>query len=209
MIRLACLLALLLMSASAANATPLGPVCGTCQGSTYELSYSGSPVATTATTETFQITYTIDTTGYSAEGTHIQSVALKVSSELVSAELVSAPGGLANWNERLGGLNANGCSGSGSGFDCVRAIAIGDSPAVPGGVYTWVFNLELAKGGLLTGVGEASIKARYVDDFGSKVGDLVSEGTSLTLVTPVPEPTTLGFLSVGLLGLALVRSRRA
>ena len=48
-----------------------------------------------------------------------------------------------------------------------------------------------------------------MDDNGDKVGALVSEGTTLTLVTVVPEPTTLGLLSVGLLGLAFARSRRA
>jgi hypothetical protein len=39
-----------------ANATPIGPGCGTCQGSIYELTYSGSPISSTATTQTFAIT---------------------------------------------------------------------------------------------------------------------------------------------------------
>jgi hypothetical protein len=205
MVRLACLLALLL--SAAANATPIGPSCGTCQGAIYELSYGGAPVATTATTETWQITYTIDTTGYNGGGTHLFNVALKVSANLLDADLISAPGGVGNWVERLGGLNANGCMGSGTnGFDCVRVTSIGVSPVVPGGTYTWVFELEVETGGLFVEVDQASIKARYVDDNGDKVGDIVSEGTTLTLV---PEPTTLGLLALGVLGLGFARSRRA
>lgn len=209
MIRLAFLLTLLL-SAAAANATPIGPNCGTCQGSIYELSYSGTPIATTATSETWQITYTIDTAGYDAGGSHIFNVALKVSSELLSADLVSAPGGVGNWLEHLGGLNANGCMGNGdNGFDCVRVTSVGASPVVPGGTYTWVFELEVATGGLFVGLDQSSIKARYVDDNGDKVGDLVSEGITLTDLSEVPEPTTLGLLALGVLALGFARSHRA
>jgi PEP-CTERM motif len=196
------LLAGLWVEGSPAAATLIGPSCGTCQGSTYEISYSGTPIATTATTETWRITYTIDATGYSGGGTHLDTVALKVSSMLVGATLVSAPGGIGLWNETLGGLNASGCSGAGSGFDCVEATAVGTSPVVPGFVYTWVFDLEMATGALFTGTDESSVKARYVDDGGIKVGDLVSENITLTLV---PEPSTAALV---LLGAALLGARR-
>jgi hypothetical protein len=193
-----------LFAASTSKATPIGPACATCQGSLYEISYTGVPIANTATTETWQITYTIDTSGYNGGGTHLDTVALKVSSQLVSALLVSAPGGVALWDESLGGLNANGCGGAGSGFDCVEATAIGTSPAVPGGTYSWVFNLEIANGGLFTG-NDSSVKARYVDDAGSKVGALVSEDITLTLV---PEPSTALLVVLGTSILAARRSQR-
>ena len=54
--------------AGRASADPIGPDCGTCQGSIYTLEYSGSPIATTSTTETFRITLTIDTSGYNGGG---------------------------------------------------------------------------------------------------------------------------------------------
>jgi hypothetical protein len=190
-----------------AGATPIGPSCGTCQGSIYEISYSGVAISTAGPTDTWQITYTIDTTGYNViGGTHLDTVALKVSAQLVSANLVSAPGGVALWNETLGGLNASGCSGAGSGFDCVEATSVGTSPAVPGGIYTWVFDLEIADGGLFTGLDLASIKARYVDDAGTKVGDLVSENITLTLV---PEPSTALLVLLGATLLGARRQRRA
>jgi hypothetical protein len=193
-----------LLGATRSQATPIGPACGTCQGSIYEISYTGVPIASTATTKTWAITYTINTSGYSGGGTHLDTVALKVSSGLVSADLVSAPGGIGIWNETLGGINANGCSGSGSGFDCVEATSVGVSPVVPGGTYTWVFNLEIANGGLFTD-NNSSVKARYVNDSGGKVGDLVSENITLTLV---PEPSTALLFALGGSLLAARRSKR-
>jgi hypothetical protein len=188
-------------AASQAGATPIGPTCGTCQGSIYELTYDPTPIATTATTETWRITYTIDTSGYSGTGVYINTVALKVSSSFVDATLVTAPGGVPLWNEMSGGLNAAGCSGSGSGYDCVAFHAVITlAPSVPGGTYTWVFEIELENGGLLTGADEASVKARYVSSTGLKVGALVSENITLG----IPEPGTALLLA----GPALVAGRR-
>jgi hypothetical protein len=171
--------------ASQASATPIGPSCGTCQGSVYDLTYDPTPVATTATTETWRITYTIDTSGYAGTGVYINTVALKVSSSFVDANLITAPGGVSLWSEMRGGLAAAGCTGSGSGFDCVAFRApIALAPSVPGGTYTWEFDVEIETGGLLTGAGEASVKARYVNGTGTRVGALVSENITLS----VPEP---------------------
>jgi predicted amidohydrolase len=50
-----------------------------------------------------------------------------------------------------------------------------------------------------------SVKARYVDDDGVKVGALVSEDITLTIV---PEPTTALLLALGGSILAARRSRR-
>jgi hypothetical protein len=103
-----------------ANATPMGPSCGTCQGSIYELTYSGSPISSTATTQTFAITVTIDPTAYNGGGAFINAVAPKVSNAVNAVTLASAPGVLANWTTMKGGINAGGCSGSGSGFVCAK-----------------------------------------------------------------------------------------
>jgi hypothetical protein len=195
--------ALGLSAAPDADATPIGPSCGTCQGAIYELSYDGIPVATTATTETWRVTYTIDTSGYAGGGTRLDSVALKVSAQLVDADLVDAPGGVALWWDWVGGLAAGGCNGSGSGFDCAQAKAVGTSPVVPDGIYAWVFDLEIATGNLFTDE-QSSVKARYVSESGHKVGALVSEGITLTFV---PEPDTVLLVAAGASLLAARRTR--
>jgi hypothetical protein len=195
------------LAAGASQAAPIGPSCGTCQGSTYDVSYSGVPISTTGATDTWQITLTIGTSGYNGGGSFIDSVAVKVSSALVSVDLVSAPGGIMNWVDLLGGLNAKGCTGTpgGSGFDCATAIAINPSVAVPsGGAYQWVFLLEIESGGLFTGVDLSTVKARYVDSHRSKVGALVSENLTLT---QVPEPGTAMLLFAGVVLLAARRNR--
>jgi hypothetical protein len=191
---------------SAVGATPIGPSCGTCQGSSYELSYSGSPISTTATTETYRITYTIDTSGYDGPGVYLDTVAFKVANALVSADLIAAPGGVPSWTEMHGGLSAAGCSGTGSGYDCVRfATQLTNAPAVPGGIYMWIFDVEVSSGTLFTGLDEASVKARYVGSGGAKKGDLVSENISLT---NVPEPGTALLLVFSSLALRRHARRR-
>lgn len=193
------------LAAAQADATAIGPSCGTCQGSIYDLTYDPTPVATTATTETWRITYTIETSGYNGTGAYINTVALKVSSSFVDATLVTAPGGVALWNEMSGGLNAAGCSGAGSGYDCVAFhAAITLAPSVPGGTYTWEFDIEIANGGLLTGTDEASVKARYVSSTGLKVGALVSENITLS----IPEPGTALLLAGPALVAGVRRGRR-
>ena len=189
------------LAASSAEATPIGPACGTCQGAIYDLTYSGSPIATTATTETFRITYTIDTTGYNGPGTYLDAVALKVASSFVDATLVSAPNGPAAWTQLFGGLANAGCTGSGSGFDCVMVTANVNLLLVPNATYTWEFDIEVATGSLFDGLDEASVKARYVNFNGfvrQKAGALVSENITLS----VPEPAVALLLVAGVLPLA-------
>jgi hypothetical protein len=190
---------------SAAGATPIGPDCGTCQGSIYELSYGGSPIATTATTETFRITLIIDTSGYGGTGVYLDTVALKVASSFIDAQLVDAPGGVASWHEMYGGLSAAGCSGSGSGYGCVRIAVLGNAPTAPAGTYTWIFDIEVPSGALLVGTGEASVKARYVGANGFKRGDLVSENIT---VSNLPEPGSALLLLLAALALRQRTRRR-
>ena len=192
------------LGASPSQATPIGPACGTCQGSIYEISSTGVPLPDIDPLhETFRITYTIDTTGYNGGGTKLNAVALKVSSMLVGMSLIDAPDGVAGWTTWMGGLNAKGCSGSGSGFDCAYAGLY--AVTAPNGTYSWVFDLTMNNGALFTALNSSSIKARYTDANGVKVGDLVSENLTLTIV---PEPSTGLLVGLGGSILAARRSRR-
>ena len=192
------------LGASPSQATPIGPACATCQGSIYEISSTGVPLPDIDPLhETFRITYTIDTTGYNGGGTKLNAVALKVSSMLVGMSLIDAPDGVAGWTTWMGGLNANGCSGSGSGLDCAYAGLY--AVTAPNGTYSWVFDLTMNNGALFTALNSSSIKARYTDANGVKVGALVSENLTLTIV---PEPSTGLLVGLGGSILAARRSRR-
>lgn len=201
---------LLLASAGPAVADPIGPICGngTCQGSTYQLTYSGSAEPDDDLNhERFLISLIIDTSGYSGGGSFLREVAIKVTANFDGelAGLVGAPSVF--WAD--GGLNtgidAGGCGGGGGGFVCAEHSGAGEP--VPNGIYTWEFEIIIDNGTLFTGLLEASVKARYVDASGAKVGDLVSENITLQgdeeLPLPTPAPATLVLLGLGVFGLGV------
>ena len=118
---------------------------------------------------------TINTTDYTGGGSAIDEVAVKISSGVDKARLFDAPDG-GTWRLVNGGLSANGCSGSGAGFECADWISVG-SAALIKGTYTWVFDIDV-KGTVFSFDGSTelpSIKVRYIDASGNKVGALVSE----------------------------------
>ena len=192
----------LLACATQAKAESIGPDCSTCQGSIYSLDFT----KVDGTFDTYLVTLTIDASGYTGDGVRIDEVAVKISSAVDDAELTAAPGGVEYWKLVSGGISANGCSGSGSGFECSDWKL-----SSPSGAFLpttekliWQFTIDIS-GSVFDFASTnpdllPSIKVRYVDENGKKVGDLVSE--------KVPEPTTLMLLGVGM-SLAAIRRRRA
>jgi hypothetical protein len=212
MIRFALLsCAVVVLSAATARADSIGPTCATCQGSIYTLDNLGLVTdlyPSDNSFDTYRIMLTIDTSGYTGGGVRIDEVAVKVSSAVSAAKLIDAPGGASVWQLVPGGLNASGCSGSGSGFECSDWIVGSAGGAIiPGPLLRWVFDVDVS-GGLLAGTNQASIKARYVDSNNVKVGALVSEDIALgPPTTTVPEPGTLALLGMGV-ALAFAGRRR-
>jgi hypothetical protein len=192
------------MLAGPAAADPIGPDdCGTCQGAIYELLYDPTPVANIAGNDVWEITLRIDTTAYNGGGSSIGDVGFKVSSSVVDAVVVDAPGGAGDWTAFLDNINANGCQADGpSGFACAHDEDT--NATLPfAGVYEWVFRVAVDEDlDLFTDPFQASIKARYLDADGNKIGDLVSEGITLQVI---PEPGTLLLLAAGIAGLAATR----
>jgi hypothetical protein len=178
-----CLLAL----ARPVHADTIGPVCGSCFGSSYTLSYSS-----TGNPDAFNVFLTIDATGYTGTNSNLlNAVALKLvsmDSQISSVSLVSPiPAGFSN-PVSITGLNANGCSGGGGGFFCSESSLGGLQVGHSGDIYTFQWLVTVgAPGDLLADKGEASVKALYVTQTGQQDG-ITSEGITLTPGAPMPEP---------------------
>jgi PEP-CTERM motif len=180
-----------------------GSTCASCADAAYTLTYSGLPISSTNTTQTFRITLDVNDTAYSGGGSFLNAVAIKVASagNLIDASLFSAPAGFSFMNT---GLTANGCTGGGGGYVCAQSS--GNGASVSGGPYDFVYDLSVDTGTLLAGTDLASIKALYVDDNGTKVGVLTSENITLQTdpQSDAPEPSSALMLGAGLLGLSLL-----
>jgi hypothetical protein len=208
------------LSTGISLADPIGPDCTTCQGSIYLLQYDPNNTGTDPVTgdSIYDVFLTIDTTTYDfvTDGNFIDSVSIKISDsvDVATSSLVSAPGGAGAWTLQFGGINAGGCDGAGSGFICASD---GQTAPADGSTWTWEFLYETADP-----LGAATIKARYVDGNGAKVGALVSEDITLQPCGAgsgedcggggggggnVPEPGSIFLLGSGLL-LASIKLRK-
>lgn len=196
-------LLLLALMALPVLATPIGPICSSCQGGIYDLDYL--LVASGGGVEVYNFTLTIDTTQYSGGGTYISDVAVKPASSINWVNLLSAPGGISQWITQFGALNANGCDYSGSGFVCSTD---GLTAPVSNHNFAWVWQASIPAGTLLDGNNEASVKVRYADANDIKVGGLVSEPITMDPSNPVPESATVWLAGLGLVLVACFRRHR-
>jgi hypothetical protein len=196
--------------------------CVSCLGSTYLLTYNPTPVAVNGGVKTYDVTLTVNTTGYTQASTDwLGDVAIKIASQVEDvgspnvtttgnldgkSYLVAAPVG--TWHAYATGLSANGCAGGGSGFFCTQD----GTSATVGGVYTWEFFYATDQS-LLTGHLAASVKAGYYEwvQHGNKPPEWQNTGITsagITLQSSVPDGgMTLMLLGGALVGLETLRRR--
>jgi hypothetical protein len=172
-------------TAHALSTTIGGATCASCFGSVYTLS-----VVDSGTANLWNVTYSVDTTNYSGQGSGLDAIAFKItdnSSNILNTTITSQPSTFGSLT--LGGLSAGGCGSGPAGFICSSSSNLG-GVAVPNGTYTFQYGVTLAAGTLFGNVTDWSIKGLYVNSAGDARG--------LTSEHGVPVPGTSLLFGVGM-----------
>jgi hypothetical protein len=174
------------------SAGTLGPTCASCYGGVYSLGGFLLSSDSTAQTQTYELSYSLDLSKYTGPSgvTEVDQIAAKVVSgpNLISSSLVSGPTG-GSWTQLAGNLNSNGCTGSGGGWLCLSYVSGEKLVVGPTGTNsgTWIFDVTVKNGTLMD---IASIQA----NFNPATGVLMSEKIGV----PEGVPGELPLLLVGL-----------
>jgi hypothetical protein len=181
--------ALLLGAGTTAHAITFSDATGcggsTCFGSVFTLE------VLSAGGNLWNVTYTVDTSGYTGQGTGLDAIAFKITdntSNILGTSVISQP---ATFSDPLivGGLSANGCAAGSAGFICSQSSNLGGL-AVPNGTYTFQYGVTLASNTLFGVPNQWSLKALYVNSSGDARGLTSAQGT-------VPEPSTSLLFGLG------------
>ena len=147
------------------------------------------------------VTLAINTAGVSASLTDISAVAFKIGSTDTFGGILTPPNG--TWNTSNDSLSNGGCGSNGDNQICSEAATTSDYAAT-GGILplTWTWTDVQVDQDVINHVGY-----KYNNAGGTLNGHIVSIDDSNT--TPMPEPTSLSLLFLGLMGAAgLTRLRR-
>ncbi len=185
---------LLILLSGIARAETIGPDCSSCQGVLYTL--SGIPLGN----DLWRITLSLDTTGYNGAGVAIDAVSIKLAAEATEVSLYSAPGAVADWELVEGQLRAHGF-GNGAGFDSANWVGTALPGTAISGILSWTFYETIPAP--FDPDAPASIKVRYVDGDGNKVGALLSEPIQMQ----VPEADLIILLGIGLVFVSVLALR--
>lgn len=178
-------------TAHALSTTIGGASCASCFGSVYTLS-----VVDSGTANLWNVTYSVDTTNYSGQGSGLDAIAFKItsnSSNILSTSITSQPSSFGSLT--LGGLSAGGCGSGPAGFICSQSSNLA-GVAVPNGTYEFKYGVTLASGSLFGDPNQWSLKALYVNSAGEQRGLTSAQGAA-----SVPEPATTLLLGIGLVAL--------
>ncbi|HTH99184.1 MAG TPA: PEP-CTERM sorting domain-containing protein [Stellaceae bacterium] len=170
------------------------------------LTYSLTETALTATTAQFDLSITgINATSDTEKGRYgVDALAFNLPSNLLS---VTAPSG---FTYETGGLNANGCNGSGN-FFCLKANTTpASSVLAANSSLNFVFDLTLSSGSWASYNWSPDFK---IDWDGTKNNyNLVSQTLTPSVLTQtpitVPEPSSLAVVGGGLIGLGYLLRRQ-
>lgn len=203
------LLTLSLVGPATAGMVTIGdPGCASCFGSVYTLGWNLFGSDAVAGTETYDVSYSVDTTNYNGTAQWIGAIAFNITSDLRDADLISAPG-LPGWQLVLGSPVPNGCSQpGGANWVCAYFPGSQDTNGVPGmtsgvtvpGLYSWLFRTTIGAGTLNDTI---SIQA----DYDPNLGEITSESSGSVSV-PEGGVVELPLLLSGLIGVGFWSRRR-